>query len=175
MFARGAGAPGSTDNDPIQLDADEGANVTAADFRSLLKVVDLERRDMSTMPTLEEWFSILKLAKKWDLISMRDKAISQLEAPIQEKAPIEKILLAKRYGVARWLREGYISLTSQEEAITEDEMESLGWETFGRLMQIREKDRPCNKKCGRCKKLKSNRAFDFESAIRSTFGDAVKD
>ena len=33
MFAHGPGAPGSSDEDPIHLDAD----VTASDFRSMLK------------------------------------------------------------------------------------------------------------------------------------------
>jgi hypothetical protein len=83
--------------------------------------------------------SVLKLAKKWDLTSVRNKAVAQSDIEIQKKTPVEKILLAKRYGVTKWLQEGYISLVSRDNTITDEERDQLGLETFARLMVAREK------------------------------------
>jgi len=188
MFARGAGAPGASDDDPIRLDAD----VSAADFRSLLKATYPPPGTSTADLTIEEWMSVLKLAKKWDLVSIRDKAVSQSDAQIQQKTPAEKILLAKRYTVAKWLREGYTTLVSRKEVITDDETEKLGWETFGKLMKIRESRWAqafnscpnCNDASPRCYNCgnyfnngssTNNQNFDFNSAIRDAFGDDVKD
>lgn len=82
---------------------------------------------------------VLKLAKKWDLISLRDKAVQQSDTQVQLKTPIEKILLARQYGVGKWLNEAYVTLASREENMTFEEIGQVGWETFGMLMIVRER------------------------------------
>lgn len=82
---------------------------------------------------------VLKLAKKWDLISLRDKAVHQSDTQVQLKSPVEKILLARKYGVVKWLNEAYLALASRKEVLTPTEIEHIGWETFGKLMLVREK------------------------------------
>ena len=82
---------------------------------------------------------VLKLAKKWDLAGLRDKAVQQSDTQIQLKDPIEKILLARKYNVVKWLKEAYTTLASREHVLTADEIDQIGWETFGRLMMVRER------------------------------------
>ncbi|KZV72008.1 hypothetical protein PENSPDRAFT_650097 [Peniophora sp. CONT] len=131
MFAKATGGAGSSDENPILLDAD----VTAADFRSLLKATD----PAAPVLTVEEWMGVLTLSKKWDIGSMKDKAVAGSDEMIQKKTVVDKILLAKKFGVAKWLREGYCALVSRETLITDQERQQLGWETYGRLMNAREK------------------------------------
>jgi len=165
MFARGPGAAGSSDDDPVRLDAD----VTATDFRSLLKATYPPPGMSSASLTVDEWMSVLKLAKRWDLASMRNKAISESDSQIQQKTYVEKIMVARKYGVAKWLREGYFSLVKGEIA-SDTEIEKLGWETYGRLLKIRIEDHQHS-----INNQWSNVTFDVDCAIRTAFGNAVED
>jgi hypothetical protein len=152
--------------------------------------------------TLEESMSILKLAKKWDLASVRNKAVAQSDIEIQKKTPVEKILLAKQYGVTQWLQEGYRSLVSRENTITDEERDQLGLETFARLMVAREKSfawalkvspssttsKGCSHSiyCNHCRRntLCSSRTqvldnvsretFAYDATIRDLFGGELK-
>ncbi|VDB95553.1 unnamed protein product [Peniophora sp. CBMAI 1063] len=135
MFARGPGAPGSSDDDPIRLDTD----VTASEFRSMLKATYPPPGTTVAELTLDEWMSVLKLAKKWNLAGLRDKAVQQSDTQVQLKTPIEKILLARQYDVGKWLNEAYIALSSREEPLSVQEVEKVGWETTAKLMMVREK------------------------------------
>lgn len=90
---------------------------------------------------LDEWMGVLTLAKKWKLEDMKAKAVAGSDEEIQKKTVIDKILLAKKYGVAKWLKEGYCALASRKEPITALERGKIGWETYGRLMDVRERGR----------------------------------
>lgn len=78
------------------------------------------------------------LAKKWDLPEVRKKSIADANREVAKKSAVEKVVLAKRYGVGKWLMEGYCALVSRKEPITDQEREVLGWETYGRLLKVRE-------------------------------------
>ncbi|VDB95545.1 unnamed protein product [Peniophora sp. CBMAI 1063] len=134
MFANATGGAGSSDENPIRLDAD----VSATDFRSLLKAAFPPPGATTAVLTLDEWMGVLALAKKWNLESMRDKAVAGSDAEIQKRTVIDKILIAKKYGVSQWLKEGYRALASRGGPITSQERDALGWETYGRLMHVRE-------------------------------------
>ncbi|KZV72004.1 hypothetical protein PENSPDRAFT_684031 [Peniophora sp. CONT] len=137
MFGQATGGAGSSDDNPIHLDAD----VRATDFRSLLKAAFPPPGATVAVLNLDEWMGVLTLAKKWKLESMKDKAIAGSDAEIQKKTDIDKVLLAKKYSVAKWLKEGYCSLASREDALTPQESQELGWETCARLMFVRESGR----------------------------------
>ncbi|VDB95547.1 unnamed protein product [Peniophora sp. CBMAI 1063] len=122
---------------PVRLEAD----VTAADFRSLLKATFPPPGKLAAALTLDEWMGVLKLAKKWNLESMKDKAVDGADEEIQSMPVIDKILFAQKYGVDKWLKEGYCSLARREDPITPEERVKLGWETYGRLMNVREQGR----------------------------------
>ena len=85
--------------------------------------------------------SALKLAKRWSLSDVRDKAVSGLSLQMQHKTPIEKIVLARKYDVARWFEEGLIALASIDRPLDPAVKKQLGWEIYARLMDVRERGR----------------------------------
>ncbi|KZV72006.1 hypothetical protein PENSPDRAFT_663980 [Peniophora sp. CONT] len=180
MFGQATGGAGSSDDNPIRLDAD----VAAADFRSLLKAAFPSPGTLTAVLTLDEWMGVLTLAKKWKLESMKDKAVAGSD-----------ILLAKSYTVAKWLKEGYCALASRVDPITVQERKArLGnsW-TFG---SADESYLWTSRSCGNnyyhgvnCPagqplpdltlKLKDKvmvqwATFDFDNLVTKEFGAAVK-
>ena len=85
--------------------------------------------------------SALKLAKRWSLGDVRDKAVAGLALQMQHKRPIEKIVLARKYDVARWFEEGLVALASLDRPIDPTAKKQLGWEIYARLMDVRERGR----------------------------------
>lgn len=86
-----------------------------------------------------EWMSVLKLAKMWDLASLYLDAVRKLSSQVRLRRPIEKLLLAREYGVGAWLRDALTVLASQREPIDASDRMQMGWETYGRLMDIRDR------------------------------------
>jgi hypothetical protein len=85
----------------------------------------------------DEWISVLKLSTQWDFLDARDLAIKQLnDRP--EIGSVERILLARQYHVAAWLRMGYNDLAKREEGISLEDAAIIGWETTVRLYRTRE-------------------------------------
>ncbi|KZV72009.1 hypothetical protein PENSPDRAFT_374187 [Peniophora sp. CONT] len=138
MFSQASpGGAGSSNENPIFLDSD----VKAFDFRSLLKASYPPPGTTASVLTLDEWMGVLTLANKWNLVNMKEKAIAGSNVEVQNKSTVDKVLLAKKYNVARWLKEGYYTLVSRKDPITPDERTKLGWETYARLLDVREKGR----------------------------------
>jgi hypothetical protein len=138
--------------------------------------------------TLEESMSTLKLAMKWNLTGVRAKTVAQCDKEIQEKSPVEKILLAKKYGVAKWLKEGCRTLSIRNAAITDEERDQLGWETYARILVVREKSfalaavpGSVTSFCNSCRKKSltnyttSRADFDFDAAVHEALGDAMEE
>lgn len=84
----------------------------------------------------DDWISVLKLSTLWRFLDARDLAIQQLTSRGMES--VERILLARSYDVATWLRSGYTDLARREEGISLEDAEKIGWETTVRLYQTRE-------------------------------------
>jgi hypothetical protein len=142
--------------------------------------------------SVEEWMSVLKLCKKWNLTSMQSKAVTQSDAQIKNMSAVEKIQLAKKYDVRKWLEEGVKTLAMREDSITVEERDKLGWESYGMIMDVREKCRKwvvsdtsenSNYYCSNCgnyhhsticnciksRMVDKSSRFNFEDAIRKTF------
>ncbi|KAJ7788782.1 hypothetical protein B0H14DRAFT_3575732, partial [Mycena olivaceomarginata] len=127
-----ADAEGGSDENPVIL---EGIN--SVDFQRLLKVLyPLDIPQILSMPK-DEWISVLKLSTQWYFLDARDLAIKQLnDRP--EIGSVERILLARQYDVAAWLRMGYNDLAKRGEGISLEDAATIGWETTVRLYQTRE-------------------------------------
>ena len=73
---------------------------------------------------------------------VRKTCIEALSGLIKSRTVFENILLAKKYKVKKWLRDGYVQLLQQKEAlefgndIRDSEMDLI---TIARLLDIREK------------------------------------
>ena len=72
---------------------------------------------------------------------IRKKAIDKLSAGFGSD-PIEKILLAKKYGVSSWLLEGYAQLVGQQAPLQTETLDSLDSKTKVSLLSIRDRYPP---------------------------------
>ncbi|KAJ7464530.1 hypothetical protein FB451DRAFT_1263750 [Mycena latifolia] len=127
-----AHAEGHSDANPFVLEG-----ISSVDFHRLLKVLyPLDIPQILSMPK-EEWISVLKLSTLWRFLDARDLAIQQLTER-GGLGSVERILLARQYDVAPWLRLGYTELARREEGISLEDAEKIGWETTVRLYHTRE-------------------------------------
>ncbi|KAJ7250483.1 hypothetical protein B0H12DRAFT_1120558 [Mycena haematopus] len=128
----GADAEGGSDENPVILEG-----ISNVDFKALLKVLyPLDIPQILSM-TKGEWISVLKLSTQWYFLDARDLAIKQLNDQGDIRS-VERILLARQYDVAGWLRMGYNDLAKREEGISLEDAATIGWETMVRLYQTRE-------------------------------------
>ncbi|KAI0030635.1 hypothetical protein K488DRAFT_53823 [Vararia minispora EC-137] len=129
-------APGSDDDNPIRLDED----VTEFDFASLLKATypPPGRTIDSVQLTTDEWIAVLKLAKKWHLAELEQTAIRNSESRIQNMESVDKIIFAKKHGVARWLREAYGQIGRRRDLISAEEKAKLDMKTYVGLLELRD-------------------------------------
>ncbi|KAF8161464.1 hypothetical protein B0H34DRAFT_701034 [Crassisporium funariophilum] len=130
---KGAQAEGADDALPISLHG-----ISKAHFRAFLRVLYPVKGIASTY---EEWVGALDLATMWEFKEARKKSVAKLTQLIKSRNVAENILLAKKYHVEQWLRDGYIRLVTQKEPLEIDELCSsmLDLLTIARLLSIREK------------------------------------
>ncbi|KZV74168.1 hypothetical protein PENSPDRAFT_749475 [Peniophora sp. CONT] len=127
--------PGSSDENPIRLEV----GVTEFDFASLLKATYPPPGLIESELSMDEWMSVLKLAKLWDLTDMRDRAVSQTERLLANQSPLEKILLGRKYDVIKWLKDGYQAIAKRPTGLTKEEKESLDLATRCGLLELRDR------------------------------------
>ncbi|KAK7024962.1 hypothetical protein R3P38DRAFT_2951960 [Favolaschia claudopus] len=142
MFALPAGddpnIEGQCDERPIILEG-----ITSCEFEQLLKVLyplDLPgvmSAGLGNWMSKEEWIAVLKLSTLWRFLDARKLAIHQLDTRA-DLGSVERIMLARQYDVASWLRKGYIALAQRSQMISREEATEIGWETAFSLCQLRE-------------------------------------
>ncbi|KAJ7631367.1 hypothetical protein DFH06DRAFT_1005234, partial [Mycena polygramma] len=95
---------GQSDEDPFILEG-----ISLVDFERLLEVFyPLDIPQILSMAK-NDWISALKLSTLWYFLDARDLAIKQLNDR-GDIGSVERILLARQYDVASWLRRGYTDL-----------------------------------------------------------------
>ncbi|KAK7024957.1 hypothetical protein R3P38DRAFT_1055576 [Favolaschia claudopus] len=129
---------GQTDTNPVVL---EGKN--CADFQALLKVLyplDLEQfvNNQAQWMTTDEWISVLKLSTEWRFLGARKLAIQNLDGR-GEIGSVQRVMLARQYDIAPWLRDAYMDLARRKQTMSPEEAQIVGWETAYRLGLAREK------------------------------------
>ncbi|KAJ7651005.1 hypothetical protein FB45DRAFT_731238 [Roridomyces roridus] len=105
------------------------------DFDRLLSVLYPADYTSHECKTAEEWTSVLVLADKWGMQNIRTLAIAQLSLCA---GAIDKIALGHRYGVAEWLKPGYMELAMRKEALTAEEGAKLGVEALVRIAALKD-------------------------------------
>ena len=73
--------------------------------------------------TVEEWTSILRLATKWNFLSLRELAIERL---FEITSPIDKIILSHTFHLPKWLPLAYARLCKRNAPLTIEEGRRLG-------------------------------------------------
>ncbi|KAF8216987.1 hypothetical protein K438DRAFT_2007695 [Mycena galopus ATCC 62051] len=158
----GVHAEGQCDEKPVVLEG-----ISSKDFQQLLKVLyPLDMPHILTVSggmhnwmTKDEWIAVLKLSTQWRFLEARNLALQQLHRRTDIQG-VERILLARQYDVAPWLRLGYRDLAKRADLISREEAEKIGWETAFLLSQVREKA--------------WKNGEDFDSALESTFGEEFR-
>jgi len=135
MFSLPAGEnivqDGSTKYQPVHLEGITGSDF--APFVDLMNPGALPEIDLS----LAEWISVLKLSTMWEFTSPRQYAITQISKLGISSA--RRINLARDYHIREWLLPSLVAYAQQEDAITADDVDLLGWEVVLKLLQARER------------------------------------
>lgn len=121
--------------------------------------------------------SVLKLAKMWDLSDVRDRALSQSTSMISNMSPLEKILIGRKHGVVKWLKDGYKAIGCRKSGLTQEEKDSLDLATRCGLLELRDRvwtwavaNYTWSSDAAACKAM-----CDCESAMLDIFGDELRD
>lgn len=85
--------------------------------------------------TTPQWTSILHLAAKWEFESIKLLAINNLTA---YAAPVDKIVLGRRYGIDKWLPDAYNAVCIRNEPLTVEEGMKLGVEDTIKISAARQ-------------------------------------
>ncbi|KAF7973585.1 hypothetical protein HWV62_14872 [Athelia sp. TMB] len=88
-----------------------------------------------TEKNIDQWTSILHLSAKWGFESIKFLAIDRLTA---HAAPIDKIVLGRRYGIDDWLPGSYEAVCMRADPLTMEEGMKLGWEDAIRISTARQ-------------------------------------
>ncbi|KAF7986993.1 hypothetical protein HWV62_69 [Athelia sp. TMB] len=121
--------PASNTGAPLVL-----PDITCSDFDEFLSIlypIDFRR---PAEKTIAQWASILLLADKWGFESIRLLAIDCLATA----APVDKIVLGRRYGIAAWLPGAYKAVCTREAPLTVEEGIRLGVEDVVRIAAARQ-------------------------------------
>jgi hypothetical protein len=86
---------------------------------------------------LEEWMKVLDLSATLELSAARALAIERLSSS-REIEGVEMVLLARKYHVEEWLREGYEGLIHRDAFLSDEEGEILGCKTVTKLCRLRD-------------------------------------
>ncbi len=89
-------------------------------------------------PSTTEWMDLLAIANTYGFTKVYRRAVHEIDDLDGVIDPIERILLAKRLKVNRWLAPAYAALCSRTDPITASEAEKLGMYTFVALVAARE-------------------------------------
>lgn len=79
---------------------------------------------------------MLVLATDWGFKDLRDYTITEIAK--HPMPPLEKIGLARRAGLSRWLLTPLTTLATRLRPLEKDEMQILGWETTAAVMLARD-------------------------------------
>ncbi|TFK74666.1 hypothetical protein BDN72DRAFT_671661 [Pluteus cervinus] len=125
---------GLTDTQPLHL-----AGILIKDFIPLLRV--MYPINPPTVPKLEkdEWVSVLKLATMWEINSLRNLAIMELEDLTKKKDPAFRLMLSRRYKVHQWFIPAASELVRRAAPIDYGEAEEIGFDVALKLAAIRER------------------------------------
>ncbi|KAL1712977.1 hypothetical protein EV715DRAFT_212649 [Schizophyllum commune] len=110
-------------------------DVSSVDFQRFLSIIYPRRvltscHDLGVcdIHTVDEWTSVLRLASKWFVTSLRDVAVREIET--LRPTPIATILIAREFGLGEaWLVPAFVALCKSLEPLGFEDAERLGLRT----------------------------------------------
>ncbi|KAF8515522.1 hypothetical protein BU17DRAFT_93561 [Hysterangium stoloniferum] len=112
---------GQADGTPVRLE-----QVSVVDFERLLRLFYPMGPGSNLNFDMEEWCSIFHLADKWDMNDVRLHAIKTLDQTGIRNHPALQINYGVKYKYNPWVYEGFCTLITREQSVTEKEGGLLG-------------------------------------------------
>ena len=109
---------------------------------------------------VDEWLSVLKLAKMWYFVDIHALAVDQITNRPMD--PLERIILAKEYYVTKWLQDAYVELAQRTLAPSVEEIGRIGYSSGTLVFHAREK------------RITGSRG-SVESLVQTVFAEELKD
>lgn len=89
--------------------------------------------------TVDEWTSVLRLATKWSIASLRELAIEEIGP---KASPFDKVVIAREFALGQeWLVPAFVDICSRPKWLTPEEAGRLGLHTVVEVGRIREESR----------------------------------
>ncbi|KAG9099483.1 hypothetical protein FS749_001164 [Ceratobasidium sp. UAMH 11750] len=108
------------------------------DFRNTLKVLYASPIEGPLEFDTVTLVSALRIATAYDYPALQKFAVNNLEKA--HLSAIDRIRIAREFGLTSWETPAYVELCEREESITEEEANVLGISAFVRVARIREKE-----------------------------------
>ncbi|THH11232.1 hypothetical protein EW146_g8122 [Bondarzewia mesenterica] len=112
-------------------------DIKARDFDAFLSILYPSTFEDATadVKDVEGWTSVLHLASRWHIESMRALAIERLAAIA---SPFDKLVLGRTYSVEDWLVPAYTALCEREELLSDEECQRLSMQDIILICRVRE-------------------------------------
>jgi hypothetical protein len=91
--------------------------------------------------SLDEWISLLSISTRFNFDKVRQRAIREIDSSERYRgqlSPVDKIVLAKKFGVPSWLDPCYEALRDRPSGLNDEEAENLGAKTTNHIWKMRE-------------------------------------
>jgi hypothetical protein len=88
--------------------------------------------------SLADWIAILSVSSQWVFEKVRERAIREITARLDQVDPFELICLADKYGVEQWLKPAYRRIVIRDKLITGQEALKVSFPRAIMLMRSRE-------------------------------------
>jgi hypothetical protein len=92
--------------------------------------------------TIQDWVILLTIASQFDFSKLRERAIREIDSyePRSELRllPVQKIVLAQKYDIPKWLRSCYEALCARTRGLDNEEADLLGIQTTNCIWKARE-------------------------------------
>ncbi|SRR6266702_4947201 len=89
-------------------------------------------------PTVPDWIAMLSISTRLNFPKVRERAIKEITAHLEEIDPFDLIGLAVKYDVQQWLKPAYRRIVTRTNLITHAEAEKIPFPMAVMLMRSRE-------------------------------------
>ena len=104
---------------------------------TLRKIVMEKMSKLRANVTVEEWIAVLDMSVLLQLSDVRAMAIERLSS-YGNTIGVDKILMARRYKMEKWFKEGCRELVTRDKCFSDEEEDRLGWKTVSKLYRARD-------------------------------------
>ncbi|KAH9077851.1 hypothetical protein EDB83DRAFT_1525388 [Lactarius deliciosus] len=117
------------------------------EFENLLRFFYFGMHD-DYKPTVPDWISMLSISTRLNFPKVRERAIKEITARMEEIDPFDLIGIAVKYDVQQWLKPAYRRIVTRTNLITHEEAKKIPFPMAVMLMRSREQywrdNRPLN-------------------------------